>query len=120
MGGTKSTQAKQLARVMNQLNGTKVLILGNHDQLDMYDYRKYFKSVYGSRHFKIDDKRRFMLTHIPVHAASNKPKDIMNVHGHIHEKSLNDPRYFNISVEALNYERIIYDCIWISGSCIIN
>jgi calcineurin-like phosphoesterase family protein len=33
----------------------------------------------------------------------------VNVHGHIHARRINDPRYINICVEQINYTPVSYD-----------
>ena len=56
---------------------------------------------------KTGDKDRVVFSHRPIRI----PEDmlIFNVHGHIHEKSLDDLRYFNISVERLGYTPIQWE-----------
>lgn len=85
-------------KTMGLLNGSKRLILGNHDIFDHSDYTPYFKRLHGS--YKLDD---LLLTHIPVHRDSVARWSLGNVHGHIHEKNIADPLYFNVSVENIDY-----------------
>jgi calcineurin-like phosphoesterase family protein len=33
----------------------------------------------------------------------------VNVHGHIHARRINDPRYINVCVEQINYTPVSYD-----------
>ena len=47
----------------------------------------------------------FLATHIPVH-ESQLMRFGYNVHGHMHEKSLDDPRYLCVSVEHTDYKPI--------------
>ena len=79
---------------MEKLNGTKVLIRGNHDIFRLRDYQPYFKDIRGSH--KLDN---FVLTHIPVHPYCLPRWCEGNIHGHLHSNTLNDPMYFNVSVE---------------------
>lgn len=91
------------------------LVMGNHDY-DKYikklkDYsldengRNLFDSTHGSTTFPLkrneDDKTRQSLvaTHIPVHPInmSDRVYWTMNVHGHIHEYSIDDDRYICVS-----------------------
>lgn len=87
--------------IVSKLHGDKRLILGNHDIFDNSDYLKYFKRLHGS--FKLDD---MLLTHIPVHVDSIAGWAVCNVHGHIHSQSIPNPKYFNVSVEQINYTPI--------------
>lgn len=94
---------KHLDAIMPRLNGRKCLIRGNHDNLKLSQYAKYFYDVRG-----VDVIDRFWVTHIPIHPESiGKLKG--NIHGHLHYRRvmLNeteiDPRYMNVSVECWNY-----------------
>lgn len=105
---------KHLHKV-GQMNGRKVLIKGNHDLLEMSDYLQYFDDVRGVHQFK-----GVVITHIPVHPAS-LGRWGFNIHGHLHANKvreldskgnntgIEDPRYFNVSVECINYTPISLD-----------
>jgi calcineurin-like phosphoesterase family protein len=86
---------------MSRLNGDKRLILGNHDIFDHGDYLPYFKRLHGS--FKLDN---LLLTHIPVHEDSVAHWVYCNVHGHIHAADIPSGKYFNVSVEMIDYAPI--------------
>ena len=87
---------------LHELNGTKVLIRGNHDNLFSTDeYLKVFKSVEGIVRYK-----EFWLTHAPVHPMELRGKK--NIHGHVHHCSIKaafsdeyDTNYINVCCEAL-------------------
>lgn len=106
---------KSLA-ILNQLNGRKELIMGNHDIFDHTDYLKYFKRLHGS--YKLGD---LWLTHIPVHIDSVPRWATANVHGHIHanlvmrtnqyHQQVIDSRYANVSVEHTDYAPIPLDSL---------
>lgn len=85
----------ELHKVFNRLNGTKVLIKGNHDNLKLIQYAQVFKDV---RAYHVLDK--FVLSHVPIHPFSLSHWT-GNIHGHLHDKGLEDERYFNVSVERL-------------------
>ena len=93
------------------MHGRKVLIKGNHDLLDAKDYLEYFDDIRGSHQFK-----GMLITHIPVHTQS-LGRWGFNVHGHLHAEEVSvwnpyrsvdepDERYFNVSVERINYTPI--------------
>lgn len=91
------------------LNGRKRLILGNHDTYTNTDYLQYFEKLYGIKFWE-----KCILTHVPVHPQSiNGKRCVLNVHGHLHSKRvmfqpppcrglIDDPSYFNVSVEQNN------------------
>lgn len=104
-----------LEKIMPRLNGIKVLIKGNHDNLKMSQYMQFFKDVRGSH--QLDE---FVLTHIPIHPESIGRWAKGNIHGHTHERNVminspgnltemnnrEDPRYINVCVEQINYTPI--------------
>lgn len=76
-----------------ELNGKKRLIRGNHDIFKDKDYTPYFERMHAYRVFP-----DFICSHIPLHPASVVRYGV-NVHGHLHGNTLNDPRYVCVSVE---------------------
>lgn len=87
---------------LDELNGRKILIRGNHDEFKTGVYLKYFEQVYGIFKYK-----EFWLTHCPVHPHELRGK--RNIHGHVHQNSImnsygdeKDDRYINVCVEALD------------------
>jgi len=94
---------KWLDLILPRLNGTKVLIKGNHDTLKLSQYQQYFKDV---RAYWILDK--FILSHIPIHPESLS-RWKANIHGHLHGNSLEDSRYKNVSVEVINYTPVNFE-----------
>lgn len=90
----------QALKKIGLLNGTKILIRGNHDNLKAKEYLRYFSDV---RSYKVYDK--YILSHIPIH-----PQELSrykgNIHGHLHSGIIQDPHYLNVCVEHLNYTPI--------------
>ena len=85
--------------IAGQLRGEKVLIKGNHDRFSPLEYMKYFKDI---RSTDIRGDLGIIMSHVPIHPNSLR-YNYPNVHGHLHCNKINDPRYFNVSVEQLNY-----------------
>lgn len=101
--GFKSFSA--LKSIMDRLNGKKILIKGNHDNLKLSQYAQMFSDV---RAYHVLDG--MVLSHIPIHPDSlNRWK--ANIHGHLHNNVLEDIRYFNVSVERINYTPIDFEKI---------
>lgn len=94
------TMSRDSLDILGRLNGHKRLVRGNHDVQNTGAYLKYFDEVYGSR--VLD---RMILTHIPIHPES-LGRFVANVHGHIHASSGYGPKYFNASVEVIDYRPI--------------
>jgi calcineurin-like phosphoesterase family protein len=94
--------AMKAANIMKlqQCNGHKRLVRGNHDIFDDKYYRSHFEAIYGTR--LLDG---LLLSHIPVHPDSLR-YDWVNVHGHVHnniDKHHFGPKYHNVSVEVTDY-----------------
>lgn len=96
---------QEFQRIMPLLNGHKTLILGNHDRFDVNVYRKFFKRIYSLR--ILDSDPQVILSHAPLHPSSVGER--FNIHGHIHERVIDDPRYYNVSVEQTGYSPIPFD-----------
>lgn len=97
MARGKGANTQHIDGIMKRLNGHKRIILGNHDDLPAKWYLQWFEKVKASR--VLDN---ILFTHIPVHPAS-LGRFRANVHGHIHQNIYPDPRYLNVSVEAVDY-----------------
>ncbi len=86
-----------------ELNGVKRLVLGNHDMYPAADYLRYFSRLCG-----IVEYKGAVLSHAPLH-ESQLSRWHMNIHGHLHTHTLNDPRYVNVSAEQIELTPISYD-----------
>lgn len=94
--------------LVKQLNGNKILIIGNHDRYSITYYISIgFKEVYK---YPILYKKFFLLSHEPIKFANET--SFLNIHGHIHnngyrkDMNINENNYFNVSVENINYTPI--------------
>ena len=101
--GDVGINRNKLDIIMQKLNGTKVLIKGNHDKFKPKFYLQHFKDIRGCHNLD-----NFLLTHIPVHPEC-KSKFKLNIHGHVHANSLTDPWYYNTCVEVNNYAPIPFE-----------
>lgn len=83
--------------------GYKVCILGNHDcernGVTLQDYLEVFDEIHGFIKYK-----NYWLSHCPISEVELRGK--YSVHGHVHSNTLEDPRYLNVSMEAINYTPI--------------
>lgn len=82
---------------MSRLNGSIYLVMGNHDVAPIEEYAQYCTRIYGALEYG-----KFILTHYPIH-PQQKYRFEGNIHGHMHFGQLDDPWYFNVSVENLDY-----------------
>jgi len=91
-------------KLLEKLNDCKkTLILGNHDwqhfKGDKFEAFKYFDNVVASM-----KKKGCWLTHIPIHP--NELRGSYCIHAHTHNYNLEDLRYFNTSLENIDYTPI--------------
>lgn len=91
--------------ILRRLNGTKHLVMGNHDVYPMEKYKEFFNKVVGA--IKLRD---FIFTHIPVH-PSQFFRFRGNIHGHMHSSKLDDKRYINVSAEQIDLTPKLLDLI---------
>lgn len=98
LGDITMESAKNFYR-LDSLNGRKYVILGNHDmRQDIPELLKYVDGVAGM----VKYKNGIILTHCPIH-PSEMDRFSYNIHGHVHENSLADQRYINVSAEVVDY-----------------
>lgn len=93
---------KKFLPLIKLMNGHKRLVRGNHDIFATQMYLDNgFEEVYGVR--VLED---MILSHVPLRESSITPRFGVNVHGHTHANYIDDPLYFCICVEQINYAPI--------------
>lgn len=93
-------KASDFTGLMGRLNGHKRLMLGNHDHIHHPAYREFEKiELWTGGKFK---QYGFVACHIPLRPDQMRHGEF-NVHGHIHQNKMNDPRYINVCVEHTDY-----------------
>lgn len=112
-----SYDMKMIAKEMCNNFHTVNVTLGNHctDKTErkrvirelMIEHDNF--SVHG-----IISKFGFWLSHAPIHPDEMYRK-VANVHGHVHNNSIDDERYINVSCEAIDYKPITLEDIRIKA-----
>lgn len=92
-----------LAPIINRLNGKKILIRGNHDTRSVVAFEKMGFTVLRNAPISID-KYKLILSHIPL-PDTMIPNGYINIHGHIHNKPLNESKHKGGKVE---YKKELY------------
>lgn len=93
---------KEGYKPLEQCNGLKKLVLGNHDHYPMELYLRFFSKVLGAAKFG-----GCALTHIPIHPYQLEHRFTKNIHGHMHSKKLDDKRYVNVSCEQIGLTPVL-------------
>ena len=98
-----------------RLNGSKRLIVGNHDDIKFLVGGGFFQKVSMWRMFP---EFGLMFSHVPLHINSLyrypskdstekfEPEIMLNVHGHLHQNPSPEGPYRNVCVETVNYTPI--------------
>lgn len=88
--GDITMESKEHYYKLDQLNGRKIVVMGNHD---LHNHTKellnYVESVAG-----MIDYKGYCLTHCPIHPAEISFY-IGNIHAHIHENKLQEIEYLS-------------------------
>lgn len=105
LGDIAMTSFTHLKNIFDVLNGTKILIKGNHDNLKLSQYQQLFKDI---RAYHVLDN--FILSHIPIHPDSLY-RWKANIHGHLHKNKIENKKYINVCVENINYTPIDFEKI---------
>lgn len=87
--------------LLSKLNGRIIGVGGNHDRpQDVRKLLEYIESINGLIEYK-----GFLLSHAPLHESIvNEVRG--NIHGHIHSKTIDNPKYFNVCAEMIGYRPI--------------
>jgi calcineurin-like phosphoesterase family protein len=103
---------------LQELNGKKHLIVGNHDKdwMKKTDLDAFFQSV---QHFAeiSDGNHKLVLCHYPLMTWNGASRGRYMIHGHIHDNTGSDywpllrnmPHALNASVEVNGYEPVTFD-----------
>ena len=99
--------SEKVHNIIHELNGSKILVKGNHDRKSNHWYMTNgFSFVCDS--FVLDN---IIYTHRPVDKIENWK---FNIFGHIHDKVLpkyENSKYICVSVEKINYTPILIETL---------
>lgn len=101
LGDFSFSGAEKTYQILKQLNGYKILIMGNHDRRNSpgwwsnngFDQVSQYPIIYNNR---------WILSHEPVIMTKDMP--YINIHGHLHSKQMIENNYFNASCENTDYK----------------
>jgi calcineurin-like phosphoesterase family protein len=107
--GDVTMERRRDIKRLAELNGNKIVILGNHDRPeDSKELLKYALKLAGMIKYK-----NMFMTHCPVHEREFEYRIKYNIHGHIHEDFVmkkflgipyaKDKRYICVSCEHVDY-----------------
>lgn len=86
---------------VRELRGVKHLVAGNCDDVVLLSKSGIFASVTVAKRLP-----RVILSHLPIHPSQLGRGDV-NVHGHLHDRALDDRRYCCVSIERTNFAPVL-------------
>lgn len=102
----RATSPNEIRRVLQQLNGKKYLIRGNHDKwandkslTAFFEWVKPYDEV-------ADGNRRVILFHYPIEEWNGYFRDSYHLYGHVHnagEQLAALPRRYNVSADVVDF-----------------
>jgi calcineurin-like phosphoesterase family protein len=105
--GYSSFSDKEFSTLLSRLKGRKRLIVGNHDPLKNDSIHRFFEKIELWKGFH---EHNFTASHMPLKQGHFRDGEF-NVHGHVHNNSLQDAHYLNLSVEVRDYAPVHLDTI---------
>lgn len=86
-----------LKKIFSDAKCQRLLIMGNHDAERQGIKMRDLVDVYTDIQALTKQGRGFWLSHAPIHESELRGKK--NIHGHIHQDVIRDPRYINVCVD---------------------
>lgn len=97
--------ARRGIKSLGRLNGRLVLVKGNHDIFKIDEYLPFVDDIRSCVVQKDKDGNKVILSHVPIHPDCLERWGT-NIHGHLHQNKINDPRYICVSLEHTDYKPI--------------
>ncbi len=97
---------EKIFEITKQLNGYKILIMGNHDRGRSINFWRDMGFDEVSKYPIIIDNF-FILSHEPLSMTEFMP--YLNVHGHIHSYKLNSDKHFNVSLDVTDFKPKLFE-----------
>ena len=103
LGDVAFMSGSDAGRMMNRLNGTKILIEGNHDRKTVMDVT--FRSAFAEKHQYLQfnyDGHRIIMFHYPIAEWDQMHRGALHFHGHLHggKSGLEQYRALDVGMDA--------------------
>ena len=94
LGDVAFCNAQKAAAIMNRLNGSKILVEGNHDNKALNDptFRKCFKEVHKYLRYNHNGQLVIMF-HYPIHEWDQMHRGAVHFYGHVHGQTTGLEKY---------------------------
>jgi calcineurin-like phosphoesterase family protein len=101
LGDVSFDNEKNTIDIMNQLNGKKILIRGNHDKrlLENKNVRRCFESIHY--YYELNhDRKHYVLCHYPFLTWDRSHYGAINLFGHLHSTYFGNSSQLNVGVDC--------------------
>lgn len=102
--GTNADKLIELKTIFERLNGSRHLILGNHDRPNKVDKLKW-ASIHDTHMLSWPDGNRFFLSHYAHRTWPSKHHGTFHLYGHSHGKMPGFERSMDVGVDADQYKQ---------------
>ena len=94
MGDLSYHNVTKTIDIINQLNGDKTLIIGNHDQryLKNREFRNLFREIAYYKEVDLNGGLKLVLCHYPIVAFNGQFRQAIHLYAHVH----NSPQYLMV------------------------
>ena len=87
LGDVGFGQAQHMANIVRRLNGTKRLIIGNHDHKNLKDPTFSNCFDWAKDYYELNEgEKRYILFHYPIDSWNGKNHNSIHLFGHKHQK----------------------------------
>lgn len=105
LGDVTFNMKKYQEGIHPRLNGSKRLIVGNHDDIKKMAATNMWAKIELWRMFP---ELGILMTHLPIHESGLRD-NMINIHGHIHHNPSPTDRHRCVCVEQINYTPVNID-----------
>lgn len=100
-------------KILKQLNGRKVLVVGNHDEVFLKDKKfnkELFEEICYYKQIKYN-KKVYVMFHYPIAEHNGKTHGYIHLYGHIHSTNLDleeelGELCYNVGIDRNNYKPV--------------
>ena len=103
LGDVAFLPATEAVQIMRQLNGTKILVEGNHDQKNLRDPA--FRGCFKEAHKYLDityQGTKVVMFHYPIAEFDQQHRGSVHFHGHLHQNK-SGLEYFRVRNVGFDY-----------------
>lgn len=124
LGDFSFQKFEKAQKTLNSLNGTKLLVRGNHDKGNERMLEMGFKEVYQSHNMILKDGTFILMSHYPYRMMGSNDEHKQRFHnkrlidkgswllcGHVHEKWTTQKRMINVGVDRWDFYPVSEDKI---------